>query len=201
MFRIETIHKILNNPVNPVYFHCFSASSWANGQPLIDLFTQSFNRQILVGDQLVINKNSGCGIDPAGAGSPRVLRYDGYYLKPVHVSGKARDVQPYLAREIDQDRAEIAHLAPERLVLVKQVVHLPELPLKTGGRRGVGGFERMVVKLSQREVVKGDLNPTAVFALQSFEDRVQSAAGWALIIAVLIDCNNPFGGRPVGRRA
>ena len=201
MFRIETVHKILNNPVNPVYFHYSNASSWANGQPLIDLFAQSFNRQIIVGDQLVINKNSGCGVDPALAGAPRIFRYDGYYLKPVHVSGKARDVQPYLAREIDQDRAEIAYLAPDRLVIVKHVVHLPELALKTGGRSGVGGFERMGVKLNYRVVVKGDLNSTAVFALQSFEDRVQSAAGWALIIAVLIDCNDPFGGRPVGRRA
>jgi hypothetical protein len=58
----------------------------------------------------------------------------------------------------------------------------------------------MVVKLRYREVVKCDLNSTAVFALQSFEDRVQSAAGWALIIAVLIDCNDSFGGQPVGRR-
>src|SRR4030095_13791871 len=194
-------HKILNNPVNPVYFHCFSASSWANGQPLIDLFAQCFNCQFLVGDHLVINKNSGCGVDSDRAGAPRVFRYDGYYLKPVHVSGETRDVQPYLAREIDQDRADIAYRAPERLVLVKQIVHLPELALKTRRGGGVGGFERMVVNWRYREVVKGDLKPTAVFALQSFEDRVQSAAGWALIIAVLIDCNNPFGGTPVGRRA
>src|SRR5262245_363435 len=92
-----------------------SIFSRTNGQPFIDLLAQVLDRQSF-GDQIVIYKNRGCGIDAPRVSALSVISHNGHYLKPIYISREAWNVQPYLAREIDQDRAEITHLAPHRLV-------------------------------------------------------------------------------------
>src|SRR6267142_6943016 len=71
------------------------------------------------------------------------------------------------------------------LVLVEQVVHLPELVLQAGRLRRLRGAGRVRMRLSQGKVAEGEAQIAAQLALQSLHDRVGLSAVRALVVAVL----------------
>src|SRR2546426_4793502 len=88
-------------------------------------------------------------------------------------------------------------IVQSELPLEQAVVHLPELPLRAGRFRRLGGVLRVRVTLAQREVPEHEAQAATQPFLNLLHDRVGTAAVRALVVAVL-DEGDGGAGRAAG---
>jgi hypothetical protein len=71
------------------------------------------------------------------------------------------------------------------LILIKQIVHLPELFVSGGKFRGFGRRLRIWMYLGQRKVAKDKRQALAKMLLQTFDDGIGLPARGALVVPIL----------------
>src|SRR4051812_38353368 len=106
--------------------------------------------------------------------------------RAVYVLREALHVETELLRVLDEERARRLCLRPFRLMLVEQIVHLPELPLRARSLGGAGRFGRELVYVVERKIAEGEAHAFAVLREHALRDGVKLSAGRALVIAELL---------------
>src|SRR6185436_8911054 len=110
------------------------------------------------------------------------------------------DIQFQLARKISDNRMNVVKLAPNLLVLVKRIVHFPKVSLQIGCRCRVSSIQRVLVNLRKRQMVEVESYTPSELTLQSLQDWEGQTTGWALVIAVLVNCDHGLGHANSGSR-
>src|SRR6185436_9790596 len=97
---------------------------------------------------------------------------------------------------LDAQLGGVAHevaLSQTVLVLVKAIVHFPELPAFRRSLGGRGGLCRVRMNLAQREVAEDEPQARSEMVLDRLDDRVRLPAIRALVVAVLDECDRRIG--------
>src|SRR6266404_6223196 len=100
------------------------------------------------------------------------------YRFAIQIFQKPISVQPDLFRIVDEERHEIAGLAPRLLVFVKLVMHLPEMGgiLQAGRLGSLGGDQSMLVRWDQWPFAKNNAQVVSELGFDFLKFRVVVAA-------------------------
>ena len=108
-------------------------------------------------------------------------------LVALHILLELIDVETKLARIRNKYRTGIVQFGPLFLIAIEPIMHLPKLVLIARRFRGMRRREGILMNLHQRKMMKDNLHLVPVVVFDLLELRLELAAWWALIVAVLFE--------------
>src|SRR5438046_1464282 len=150
--------------------------------------TKAIRRSIIRADLAIIDKNARSALYPERITALVIGTDSRLGLFSVHVLFELIEIEPDHSRITVEQFGHVVGFAPNCLLAIKHVVHLPKAALQTGGFRSQRGFARVVV-IRERKVAKDNAQTRVTLFHELVNETSDIATGRALEIAELFQGN------------